>query len=103
MSAGPFVAGETGFLSAGTWANRVPDWLLVIYTLGALDLGRVLLRGFLLDSFPCSMSPLAGAAAWLGARGEVRASDRMVAGALSFGGMALRRPRNDQPGAKETR
>ena len=103
MSSGPFVADKTGFLSAGTWVDRVPDWLLVICTLGDLDLGRVLLRGFLLASFPFSMSPLAGAAAWLGAGGEVRASDGMVAGALSFCGMALRRPWNDQPVARETR
>ena len=89
MSAGTFVAGETGFFSTETWVGRVPAWLLIIRMLGAPDLGRVLLLGFLRASFPCSMDSLSGAAAWLGAGGAVGASDRMVARALSFGGMAL--------------
>ena len=57
---------------------------------------------FLWASFPCSMDPLSGSAAWLGAGGAVRVSGRMFARALSFGWIALRRPRNDLPGAKET-
>ena len=34
MSAGTFVAGETGFFSAGAGFGCVPAWLLVIRTLG---------------------------------------------------------------------
>ena len=102
-SAGTFVAGKTGFFSAGTRVGRVPDWLLVIRTLGTPNLGRVILRGFLWDSFPCSMAPLAGVATWLGSRGAVGEFDRMVARALSFGGMVLCRPWNGPSGAKETR
>ena len=61
----------------------------------------MLLWGFLQASLPCSMSPLSGAAAWLGAGGAVGASDGMVAKVLSFGGRVLRRPRNDPFGTKE--
>ena len=63
MLAGPVVAGETGFFSSGTCVGCVPAWLLVRRTLGAPDLVRVLLWGFLRALLPCSMSPLAGAAA----------------------------------------
>ena len=73
------MAGKTGFFSARTRVDRVPAWLLVIQTPGAPDLGRVLLQGLLLASFPCSIAPLAGAAAWLSAGGAVGASDGMVA------------------------
>ena len=103
MSSGPFLAGETGFFSAGTRVGLVPSWLLVIRSLGVPDLGQVLLRGFLLASSPCSTSPLAGASAWIGARREVGASDGMVTRAFSFSDMAIRRPWNDSLGAKETR
>ena len=78
MLARIFVAGETSFFPAGTQVNCVPAWLLVIHTLGAPDLGRVLLQGFLLDSFPFSMAPLFGAVAWLGAGGDVGESDGIV-------------------------
>ena len=101
MLAGSFVAGETGFFSAGAWVGRVSAWILVIQTLGAPNLVLVLLRGFLRASVPCSMDPLAGAAAWLGARGASGASGGMFARPLPFGGMALRCPRNDLSGAKE--
>ena len=101
MSAGHFVAGVTGFFSAGTRVGCVPAWLLVMQMLGAPDLVRVPLRGFLRASIPCSMAPLAGASAWLGARGEVGASDGMVAKVLSFLGRVLRCPQNDPLGTKE--
>ena len=93
--------GEPGFFSAGTWVGRVPAWILVIRTLGTPDLRWVLLRGFLRASFPYSMSPLDGAAAFLDSGGAVGAFDGMVARALSFGGMALHRPWNGLSGAKE--
>ena len=70
-------------------------------TLGAPDLVRVLLRGFLWASLPCSMTPLSSRAAWLGAGGAVEASNGMVDKELSFGGRVLRRPRNDPSGTKE--
>ena len=63
MSAGTFVAGKTGFFFAGTRIDHVPAWLLVIRTLGAPELGRVILLGFLLAPFSSSMAPLTGAAA----------------------------------------
>ena len=103
MSDGPFVAGETGFFSAGTRVCRVLAWLLVIWTLETPDLGRVLMWGFLRASFPCSMLHLAGAVAWLGARGAEGAFDGMVSRALSFRAMALCRPQNGPSRAKETR
>ena len=78
VSAGPFVVGVSCFFPTRTCIGRVPAWLLVTRTLGALDLVRMPLRGFLRASIPCSMSPLAGAAAWLGAGGEVGVSDGMV-------------------------
>ena len=86
MSAGPFLAGKTGFFSAGAWVGCVPAWLLVIRALGAPDLGWVLPRGLLRALLPCSMAPLAGASAWLGAGGAAQAYDGMVARAFSFGG-----------------
>ena len=86
MSAGPFMAGETGYFSAGTRFGCVPAWLLVIRALGAPDLGWVLPRGLLRALLPCSMAPLAGASAWLGAGGAAQAYDGMVARAFSFGG-----------------
>ena len=89
------------FFSTGTLAGRVLAWLLVILTLGATDLLQVLLWGFLRALFPCSMSPLAGAAAWIGARGALGASGGMVVILLSFRGMVLRRPLNDPSGTKE--
>ena len=94
VSAGPFVVGVAGFFPAGTHVGRVPDWLLVTRTLGAQDLVRIPLWGFLRASIPCSMYPLAGAAAWLGSKEEVGASDGMVATALSFVGRVLRHPHN---------
>ena len=101
MLAGSFVAGDTGFFSAGAWVGRVSAWILVIQTLGAPNLVLVLLRGFLRASVPCSMAPLAGTAAWLGAGGASGASGGIFARPFSFGGMALRCPRNDLSGAKE--
>ena len=82
------------FFSTGTRVGRVPAWLLVTRTLGAPDLVRMPLRGFLQASIPCSTYPLAGAAAWLGAGGEVGASDGMVATALSFVGRVFCCPWN---------
>ena len=101
MSAGTFVAGETGFFSAGTRVGCVLAWLLVRRMIGAPDQVGVPLRGFLRASLPCSMVPLTGAAAWLSAGGEVGISDGMVAKALSFGGRVIRRPRDDPSGTKE--
>ena len=63
-------------------------------TLGAPDLVCMPLQGFLRALNFYSTSPLAGTAAWLGAGGEVGASERMVATTLSFVGGVLRRPRN---------
>ena len=102
MSAGTFVAGETGFLSARTRVSRGPAWILVMRALGAPDLVQVLLWGFLRASFPCSMAPLAGAAAWLGSGGAVGESEGKVAKAFSFRGRVLRRPRNYPSGTKDT-
>ena len=82
------------FFSAGNRVGCVPAWLLVMRTLGAPDLVRAPLWGFLRASIPCSMYPLAGAAAWLGSKEEVGASDGMVATALSFVGRVLRHPQN---------
>ena len=101
MSARTFVAGVTGFLSDGIRVGCIPACLLVMQTLGAPDLVRVPLRGFLLDSIPCSTAPLSGTAAWLGAGGKVGASDGMVTKALSFGGRVLYHPRNDPSGTKK--
>ena len=101
MSDRPFVAGETDFFFAGAHAGRVPAWLLLMRTLGAPGLVRVPLRGFLRACLPFSMDPIAGAAAWLGAGGEVGKSDGMVAKAMSFRGRVLRRTRNDTSGTKE--
>ena len=84
MSAVPFVAGVTGFFSAGTRFGRVPAWFLVMRTLGAPDLVRLPLRGFLRALIPCSTAPLAGAAVWIGAKVEGGASDRLVNKELSF-------------------
>ena len=75
ISAGPFVAGEPGFSSAGVRFARVPAWLLV-RTLGAVDREWVVYFTFL-------MTPLDGADAWLGAGGEVGSSDRLIAVAMS--------------------
>ena len=95
VSVGPSVAGVTGFFfSAGTCVGCIPAWLLVMRTLGARDLVRVPLWGLLRASIPCSRSPLSGAAAWLGAGGEVGACDGMFAKVLSFVGRVLRRPQN---------
>ena len=70
---------------------------------GTPELGWVLLWVFLWDSFLCSMAPLASADVWLGTGGTVEAFGGMVARALFFGGMALRRPQNGPSEAKETR
>ena len=56
VSVGPFS------FPAGTCVGRVPAWILVTRTLGAPDLVRMPLQGFLQDSIPCSPSPLSGAA-----------------------------------------
>ena len=56
VSVGPFS------FRAGTCVGRVPAWNLVTRTLGAPDLVRMPLQGFLQDSIPCSPSPLSGAA-----------------------------------------
>ena len=101
MLTGHFVAGVTGFFSAGTRVGRVPSWLLVMRMLGEPDLVWVTLRGFLQASISCSTPPRSGAATWLGSGGEVGASDRMVTRALSFVGRVIRRPRNDPSGMKE--
>ena len=87
VSAGPFFV-------TGTRVGRVPAWLLAMRTLGAPNMVWVPLRGFLRDSIPCSTSPLAGTAAWLGDRGEVGVSDVMVAKVLSFVGRVIHRPWN---------
>ena len=94
MSAGTFGTGVIGYFSYRTRVSLVPDWLLVTRTLGAQDLVWIPLWGFLRASIPCSMYPLAGAAAWLGSKEEVGASDGMVATALSFVGRVLRHPHN---------
>ena len=67
-----------GFFLAGTRVGHVPSWILVTQTLGAPGLVGMPLWGFLRASIPCSTFPLAGVAAWIGAGGEVGASDGMV-------------------------
>ena len=101
MSVGPFVVGGTGFFSAGTRVVHVPYWILVMQMLGASELVRVPLRGFLQVSIPCSTAALTGAAVWIGAGGELRASDGIVSKALSFVGRVIRCPQNDPSGTKE--
>ena len=71
----PFVVGEPGFSVAEGRVARVPTWLLV-RTLRAVDPERV---GY----FLFALTPLAGGAVWLGAGGEVGASGRMIAFAMS--------------------
>ena len=66
----PFVVGKPGFSAAGGWVAQVSTWLLV-RTQGEVDRERV-------GSFLFALTPLAGAAAWLGAGGEVGASNRMI-------------------------
>ena len=78
VSAGPFVVRMAGFFPSWTCVGRVPACLLVARTLGAPDLVRMPLRGFLRASIPCSTSPLVGAAEWLDAGVEVGGSDGMV-------------------------
>ena len=63
------------FLSAGSRVACVPACLLV-RNLGAVDRERVV-------CFPFLLTPLAGAVAWLGARGEMGASDGTIAVAMS--------------------
>ena len=75
LFAWPFVVGETGFFAAGGRVSRVPTWILVC-TLGAVDWE-------LLGSFIFVLTPLARAAAWLGAGGEVGESNGMIAVAIS--------------------
>ena len=65
-----FVVGEPVFSAAGVWVTQLPTWLLV-RTLGAVG------------SFIFALTPLASAVAWLGAGGEVGASDRMIAVVMS--------------------
>ena len=96
-----FCCGRDGLLLRWDPCWSRPAWLLVMQTLGAPDLVRVLLWGFLQASIPCSTAPLAGAATWFGAGGEVGASDRMVAKNLSFRGRVLRCPHNDPSGTKD--
>ena len=71
----PFVVGEPGISAAGGQVAQVPTWLLVC-TLGAVDQERV---GF----FLFVLTPLSGAAVWLGTGGEVGASDGTIAVAMS--------------------
>ena len=66
---------EPGFSAAGGQVARLPTWLLV-HTLGAVDRERM-------GSFLFALTPLDGAAALLGAGGEVGASDGMIAVAMS--------------------
>ena len=70
----------------------VPTWLLVL-TLWAVDFWRVVAFFFAL------LLPV-GAAVWLGAGGEVGASDRMIAVAMSRV-LVCRRPRDFFSGARE--
>ena len=60
-----------GFSAAGCRFSIVPAWLLV-RTLGAVDLEKV-------GSFLFVLTPLTSTAAWIGAGGEVGASDGMIA------------------------
>ena len=90
---GPF-CWRAGFFSAGVRVACVPTCLLV-RTLGEVDRERVVY-------FPFLLNPLAGAAAWLGAGGEVGASDGMIAVAMYRVEVALCRPRNGPSGARET-
>ena len=70
-----FCCWQAGFSAAGGWVARVPTWLLV-RTLVAVDRERV-------ASFIFLLTPLSGAAAWLGAAVEVGESDGMIAVAMS--------------------
>ena len=71
----PFVVGKPGFSAAGGRVVCVPTWLLVC-TLCAVDRGRVV-------SFLFSLPSPSGTAVWIGAGGEVGASDGMIAVAMS--------------------
>ena len=70
-----FCCWRAGFYSAEVRVARVPAWLLVL-TLGEVYLERVV-------SFTFLLTLLVGAAAWLGAWGEVGTSDGVVAVAMS--------------------
>ena len=70
-----FCCWRSGFSVAGGRVARVPTWILVC-TLGAVDRE-------LLGSFIFVLTPLARAAAWLGAGGEVGESNGMIAVAIS--------------------
>ena len=74
ISAGPFVAGEPGFSPLGF--GLLVSLPGLVRTLGEVDRERVV-------SFPFLLTPLSGASAWLGAGGEVGASDRMIPVAMS--------------------
>ena len=89
-----FCCWRAGFFPSGVRVDRVLAWLLV-RMLGAVDRERV-------GSFPFLLTPLSGAAAWLGAGGEVGASDGMIAVAMYRVEVALCRPRNGPLGARET-
>ena len=71
----PFVVGKPGFSAAGCQVVRVPTWHLV-RTLWVVDQEQVVY-------FLFAMPSLAGATVWLGAGGEVGASDGMIAIAMS--------------------
>ena len=71
----PFVVGKPSFSASGGRVVRVPTWILV-RTLWAVDRGRLV-------CFLFSLPSPAGAAVWLGARGEVGASNGMIAVAMS--------------------
>ena len=88
-----FCCWRAGFFSAEVRVARVPAWLLVL-TLVAVE--RVV-------SFPFLLTPLSGTAAWIGAGGEVGASDGMIAVAMSRVRWRSIVPRNGRLGARETR
>ena len=71
----PLLVGKPGFSAAGGRVIRVLTWILV-RTLWALDWGRVV-------SFLFALPSPAGASMWLGAGGEVGASDGIIAVAMS--------------------
>ena len=71
----PFVVGKPGFSAPGGRFIRLPTWLLV-RTLWAVDRGRVV-------SFLFALPYSVNAAVWLGAGGEVGASDRVIDVAMS--------------------
>ena len=85
------MVGKPGF-SATRGQVLVPTWLLV-RTLWAVDLWQVV-------SFFFALLLPAGVAVWLGAGGDVGASDGMITVAMSRV-LVCRRPRDCLPGARE--